>query len=131
MLWYLSLLIESALALRLILYHDGRPWFEALIIADVAVQVVQRFYDSAHVFAVSVPVFYIGQAIAFPLLIKALHEAAAWPAGIVHRSILFAWVSATMLCAWVRIFPYTGVALLAVNIAAFTAWIADCFAQRR
>lgn len=128
MLWYAELLIEAALALRLVCLGDGRRWFEALIVADLIVQIVQKYFDAAHIFGVSVPVFYIGQVIELPLTFAALLEASDRRRA--HRRILFAWVAITMFWAWVRIFPYTGRALLVCNCIAFAAWLID-IARRR
>lgn len=69
-------------------------------------------------------VWYVGRIFEGFLIIPAIKEAAdlgrQW-----HFWILIGWVSATMECAWLRFYPFTGAALLAVNASSYVAWLVD------
>jgi hypothetical protein len=121
-LWYAELFFEFSLLLWLALHRDGRPRFEAMLFADFITQVFQIAGERLHHFHWSAQIWYVGVIIQIPLISLALREAADYrPVG--HRRLLFWWFAVTFGCAWIRIFPYTGTALLWINLLAFAAWL--------
>lgn len=122
MLWYLEMVVEAALILWLAFHRDGRPKFEAMIAADFITQLSQVAATRFQFAGFAARVWYVGVLIQIPLIALALREAADYRP-LYHRQILFWWIALTFGCAWIRIFPYTGIALLVLNLAAFTSWL--------
>ncbi len=67
-------------------------------------------------------IWFAGVIIQIPLIAVALEEAASY-LPLYHRTLLFWWIAATFACAWIRIYPYTGMAVLILNSAAFLCWL--------
>lgn len=114
MIWAFELLLEFCLLMRLCATKTGRPRFEALIACDFLIQVFQFFGERAHWYGLGAHSWYIGVFIEIPLMALAMIEAADYRP-MWHRTFLFWWISIVFGLAWIRIFPYTGTALLAVN----------------
>lgn len=129
--WHIELAIEIALFLVLIYRAPRLPWFEALIGVDVAEQVLQLAGQRFHYLALGARVWRIGVLLEIPLIFMALietlriqHVRRNRAITSLHPIILYAWLALVMGCAWVRIYPYTGWALLVVNACAYAAWCA-------
>ncbi len=114
MLWYAELLLEFLLIIRLTFARNGRPFFEGLIATDFLIQLFQMFGQRVHWFGLGAHIWYVGVLIEIPLMAMALEEASDYRP-LWHRKGLFWWISIVFGCAWIRVFPYTGTALLMIN----------------
>ena len=122
--WPAELLVEFALILWLAFHRDGRPKLESLIVADFIAQSGQFSAERFHLLGLAARIWYIGILIQIPMTALALSEAENRPQ-FYQRQILFWWVAANVGCAWIRIFPFTGTAILVLNATAFSLWLID------
>lgn len=122
--WHAEWFLSVILALRLIWYPDGRRWFEGLICCNLLMEFAQMGAERFGFTAEAAQVWYIGRVLEGILIIPAILEASALGRKR-HFWILAVWIAATMECAWLRFYPFTGAVLIAVNTAAYVAWLAD------
>ena len=124
MIWYVEIVLQIALGLRLQLWPDGRPAFERLVWSTLAAQVAQWFASHSGRTDAAAQVWYCSVVILAATLAPALIEAGRlqvrW-----HGVILAWWTALFMACAWLRFYPYTGYAMEAVNIAAYLLWLSQ------
>lgn len=125
MLWYIALCLHAAFLAYLFNRPDGRPRFEAFLVARFIFDVAQLTAERLGNLRGATNFWYLGILVSVPLLYLALQEAST--ALTAHRSILYAWVSLTMAAAWIRFFPYTGNAVLIIDGVCYLAWIVDKF----
>lgn len=122
-LWAVTLLIEAALFLRLCLSRDPRRYFQALIAADLLAQILQLSADYYGLTGLAARSWYIGIIFQIPLTALALNESHFRPIKG-HRTLLNWWVALYVGCAWLRVFPWTGLAVLVFNGVFFSIWLA-------
>lgn len=119
MIWYVEIVLQVALGLRLHFWPDGRPAFERLVWTTLAAQVAQWFASHSGRTDAASQVWYCSVVLMAVTLAPALLEPG--PRG--HRCLLAWWTALFMACAWLRFYPYTGYAMEAINIAAYVAWL--------
>lgn len=130
MLWHVEIGVHFALVLYLAIRRDGRKYFEGFIVSRFLIDACQLFNERMHYFDISPTVWYAGVLFQFPLLFLSLREATTYRRG--HRDILYAWTCLNLTAAWIRFFPYTGRAVLIIDLLAYSAWIVEgwWFARR-
>jgi hypothetical protein len=119
MLWYLELLLESALLTRLCLNRDPRKYFQAFVAVDLLGGILSMLGQRLHFLGFSAHAWWIATIACVPLMALSLNEASERR----HRLLLFWWVAFGYGCAWIRIFPLTNQVLLVGNCLAFIAWL--------
>lgn len=120
--WHAELILEAVLAVWLCIRPDGRKWFESLICTNFAFEVVYLIADRTAQRINEAQLWWGLIVVEVPLYALASIEASDWrPA--THRTILFWWIALTMGCAWLRFYPYTGMAVIAINQVAFICWM--------
>lgn len=130
MLWPFEIILEAILAVWLCVRPDGRRSFQALICVNLAFEIVYFYADRIGNHTYNKQIWWLIVVAEVPLISRALTEAADWRQRR-HLTILAWWVSATMACAWIRFYPYTGAATVVVNQVAFAAWLWQKFSMRR
>ena len=121
MLWYIELVLETALFARLCLWRDSRKFFQAFIGVDLLSGLLSLLGQRTHRFGFSAHVWWIATVVCVPLMALALEESVRLCRQ--HRLLLFWWIAFGFGCAWIRTFPYTNHVLLIGNSAAFAAWL--------
>ena len=122
MLWHLEFVTEVLLVFWMIFRQDDRKWFEALLSVNVFLEMFMMLCERSGNSKEIGAVWYVCVALEIPLTALALIESCSFRPNT-HRNILCWWVAVTMGCAWIRFYPYTGMATLIVNEVAFLAWL--------
>ena len=128
--WHAELILEGFLAVWLCARPDGRKWFQALICCNFLFEIFYLIADRIGRRQQEIQLWWALIVIEIPFNAMSLIEAARLNRKY-HLWILAWWVSLSMACAWIRFYPYTGYALIAVNQAAFIAWIAEAMLSKR
>ena len=121
MLWYLELLLESALLTWLCLNRDPRKYFQAFIAMDLLGGILSMIGQRVNLLGLSAHVWWLATIACMPLMVLALNEAVTSDRR--HRLLLHVWIAFGYGCAWIRIFPVTNQVLLVGNCVAFIVWL--------
>ena len=124
--WHAELILEALLAVLLCVRPDRRRWFQSLICVNFAFELAYVWFDRSASHQMQVQLWWALILFEIPLWALSLLEAEGR-----HKLILVWWFALTMGAAWIRIYPYTGFAVIVVNQIAFAAWIAHkCYTLR-
>lgn len=124
MLWHCEIVLQLILVSALWKWPDGRPKFAGLMLANLVMEIAMLWSERIADYTGVHNVWYWCVVLEVPLVAMALREALRNSLAVkYHALILSWWVACTMGCAWIRFYPYTGVAVVLLNCLAYLAWI--------